>query len=337
MDTYKPTAALEKTSAFLKHTSMIKYGKALHTKLTFDRVEDIDLETDKPEVNWLNTYGIGYKEQGKKIVRVNKLDSFLNTLMSENNHRNKVIELEESIFLSIRTLHYKDKDFYTEQLLFAASPQFVWSIQERKGDYFGAVRKRIANEKDIIRNKNAGYLLFALVDAIIENYEKVYEQINANNLTEVKLIDVIPTPEFAEKIESNKQQLFILKKAISSLRDAITKLEKTTLENYQSRYFTELKEQANYMIDDIDFDIQQLESTINLIFNLQSHKLNEVMKTLTVFSVIFIPLTFIAGIYGMNFKNIPELEVDNGYFILWVLMIAITVITVVYFKKKKWF
>lgn len=337
MPATKESKSQEKLASFLRNTSMIKYGKDLNTKSVYDKVEDIDLETDSPEINWLNTYGISFKEQGKKIVAVNELDSFLNTLMAENDHRNKVIELDHSLFLSIRTLHYRKNDFHTEQLLFVASKQFVWSIQERKGDYFGHVRERIENNKDIIRNKNAGYLLFVIIEAIIENYESVYLKITENNLTEVKLIDVNPTPEFAEKIETNKQQLFILKKGISSLRDAIAKIEKTSLEEYESRYFTELKEQANYMIDDIDFDLQQLESTINLIFNLQSHKLNQVMKTLTVLSVIFIPLTFLAGIYGMNFKHMPELQTQNGYFILLAAMTLLTIAIIIYFKKKKWF
>lgn len=328
---------LEKTKAFLKHTSMINYNKEGSKVIVFDKIEDIILENESQEISWLNTYGLQYKEQNKKIIKQNHLDNFLNSLMSENDQRNKVIELENSIFLSLRTLHYKDNSFYTEQLFFVASPQFIWSIQEKKGDYFGEVRKRISNSKDIIRNKNAGYLLFVIIAAIIENYENVFNELNENNLTEIKLIDLNPTPEFAEIIENNKQQLFMLKKGLSSLRDAIAKIEKTSLHNYESRYFTELKEQTNYMIDDIDFDLQQLESTINLIFNLQAHKLNQIMKTLTILSVIFIPLTFLAGIYGMNFRNMPELEWKYGYFILLGIMATITAFTIMYFKKKNWF
>ena len=107
--------------------------------------------------------------------------------------------------------------------------------------------------------------------------------------------------------------------------------------NFEDHYFTELKEQASYLMDDIDFDLQQLDSNLNLIFNMQSHRLNEVMKTLTIFSVIFIPLTFLAGIYGMNFKNIPELEYENGYYILLSVMLLVTIVSIYIFKKKKWF
>ena len=105
----------------------------------------------------------------------------------------------------------------------------------------------------------------------------------------------------------------------------------------KKKYYGELKEQINHLISDIDFELQELESKINLVFSLQGHRLNEVMKTLTIFSVIFIPLTFLAGIYGMNFENIPELHTPYGYFVLLGVMVLVTLGCVWYFKRKKWF
>ena len=108
-------------------------------------------------------------------------------------------------------------------------------------------------------------------------------------------------------------------------------------DNFNTKYFSELKEQTNNLIANIDFELQELESKINMIFSIQGHRLNEVMKTLTILSVIFIPLTFLAGIYGMNFANMPELNWKYGYFLILGLMLVITIISVWYFKKKKWF
>ena len=122
-----------------------------------------------------------------------------------------------------------------------------------------------------------------------------------------------------------------------SLKDTITKLEKMEIDGFEVKYFSELKEQTTNLISNIDFELQELESKINLIFSIQGHRLNEVMKTLTIFSVIFIPLTFLAGIYGMNFENIPELKFKYSYFILLAAMVIITLISVWYFKRKKWF
>ena len=149
--------------------------------------------------------------------------------------------------------------------------------------------------------------------------------------------NIKPTPEFTSLVEKRKQELFNFKKATLSLRDTVIKLEKMEIEGFNVKYFSELKEQTNNLISNIDFELQELESKINLIFSIQGHRLNEVMKTLTILSVIFIPLTFLAGIYGMNFENIPELKLKYGYFILLGIMILVTVISVWYFNRKKWF
>ena len=122
-----------------------------------------------------------------------------------------------------------------------------------------------------------------------------------------------------------------------SLKDTVVKLEKMEIEGFNVKYFSERKEQTNNLISNIDFELQELESKINLIFSIQGHRLNEVMKTLTILSVIFIPLTFLAGIYGMNFENIPELKYEYSYFILLGIMVLITLVSVWYFKRKKWF
>lgn len=303
----------------------------------FKNISEVSLNYTIDTVQWLNMYGLDHKDEFKAIIQQNNLDEFLVNLVIDDDHRNKVIELDDCIFMTIKTLHYKNEDFLSEQMLFIASPTFLWSIQEIKGDYFGHIRERITENKGVVRKKNADYLLYLVIEAIVDNYFEAYESL-VEKITQFKdLENVKPSLEFAVKLENNKQDLFELKKAISSLRDAIGRLDKIDLENFETNYFSELKEQANYMIDDIDFDLQQLESSINLMFNIQSNRLNEVMKTLTILSAIFIPLTFMAGIYGMNFKNMPELESQNGYYILLGIMAVMIFMIVFYFMKKGWF
>jgi magnesium transporter len=321
---------------YLTQTSMIEFNLEESSVRNFKAIADIILVPERDTIQWLNTYGLQFSLQTKKIINNNHLDDFLINLLIEEEHRNKVIELDDSIFMTFRTIHYVDNKFITEQMMFVTSPGYVWSIQEKKGDYFQHIRERISENKGIVRKKNADYLLYLIVEAIIDNYYTAYDKltINVNKLKD--LANVKPSPTFAIDIENNKQNLFILKKAVSSLREAITKLEKIELKDFEENYFSELKEQASFLIDDIDFDLQQLESSINLIFNMQSHRLNEVMKTLTILSVIFIPLTFLAGIYGMNFDNIPELHSENGYYILLSVMAVVAVGCVIYFKRKNW-
>lgn len=180
-------------------------------------------------------------------------------------------------------------------------------------------------------------MLFFLIESIIDNYQATlqnYVEIYSEMLDTTK---VKPTPEFTSQIERQRRNLLTFKKAANSLRTTLVRLEKVKYKHIKNSYFTELKEQVNDLIADIDFELQTLESSMNLVFSIQGHRLNEVMKTLTIFSVIFIPLTFLAGIYGMNFENIPELKMQNGYFILLGVMFLTTLGIIYYFKRKKWF
>jgi magnesium transporter len=222
-------------------------------------------------------------------------------------------------------------------MIFIVSADFLWSIQEKKGDYFNWIRQRLEGNKGIVRKKKTDYLLFLLLESIIDNYQSTYQENAALNSDKLSAVNIKPTPEFTSLVEKRKQELFNFKKATMSLKDTIVKLEKIEIDGFNVKYYSELKEQTNNLISNIDFELQELESKINLIFSIQGHRLNEVMKTLTILSVIFIPLTFLAGIYGMNFENIPELKSENGYFILLGTMVIISVISIWYFKRKKWF
>lgn len=322
---------------FIKQTTLIRYSIDHHEKVKFNNISEIDLIDLSSTVNWLNTYGINFKEEMKNIIRKNKLDNFLIKLIHDNEHPNKVVQLHKVLFVAIRVLKTEKSAFDSEQMLFIVSPDFVWSIQEKVGDYFGWIRERLENNKGIIRTKKADYLLYLILESIIDNYHDTFKECSDLRTDELNSTNIRPTPEFTAQVENRKQELFNFKKASISLRDTISKLENSEMENMDTHYFGELKEQANHLITDIDFELQELESKINLIFSIQGHRLNEVMKTLTIFSVIFIPLTFMAGIYGMNFKNIPELDTEYGYFVLLGIMLLITVFSIYIISKKKWF
>lgn len=320
---------------FNSQSSVINYDANSYEKFEVSDIDTIKLPAENGRIQWLNTYGFAFKQEFLKIVKNNSLDDFLTKLLTEDIHPNKVIELDDVSLITIRVLKTDEDDFKSEQMVLIVSHKFVWSIQERAGDHFGWIRQRLESNKGITRKKNADYLLYLILESIIDHYHDAYE--DRSELKDINFSNVKPTPEFTVKVEKRKQILFKFKKASISLRDIIIKLEKTSFDDFETKYFSELKEQTNNLIGEIDFEIQELESKINLIFSIQGHRLNEVMKTLTIFSVIFIPLTFIAGIYGMNFENIPELRNKNGYFILLSAMLVITLISVWFFKRKKWF
>ena len=324
-------------SNFLAQTSLITYAPKKHEKSTFNDISEILLTDNSDEIKWLNTYGLHFKNECKMVVQNSNLDDFLLKLLSDDEHPNKVILLDNLIFLTIRVLKTDEKKLNSEQMLFMISSHFLWSIQEKKGDYFGWIRERIEANKGIVRKKKSDYLLFLLLESIVDNYLETYQKNAAISSDNLDISRVKPTPEFTSLVEKRKQELFNFKKATLSLRDVVMKLENIEIKGFNTKYFSELKEQINNLLTNIDFELQELESKINLIFSIQGHRLNEVMKTLTILSVIFIPLTFLAGIYGMNFENMPELKFQYGYFILIGIMFLIGILIFCYFKRKKWF
>ncbi|SDR71668.1 magnesium transporter [Polaribacter sp. KT25b] len=324
-------------NTFLDKTTIIQYSDKNYKKSNFSSLSDIKLSDNVSETKWINTYGFDFHNEFKTVILENNLDDFLIKLLMENEHDTKVILLENLLFVTINVLKTEGKHLDQEKMIFIVAPNFLWSIQEKPGDYFSWIRKRLEEQKGIVRKKKNDYLLYLIIESIIDNYQETYQKHAELRSYELNSTYIKPTPEFTSLVEKRKQELFTFKKAAISLKNTIVKLEKVEVKGLNNKYFSEVKEQTINLISDIDFELQELESKINLIFSIQGHRLNEVMKTLTILSVIFIPLTFLAGIYGMNFENIPELKAKNGYYILLVVMVIITIISVWYFKRKKWF
>ena len=322
---------------FLSSTSFIQYNESMYSKGTYDSISELEFKRDDQLITWVNTYGIHFHDEVERVAHQNHLDDFLIKLIADLEYANKVIQLDELLFLSIQVLKTETATLQSEHMYFMMSDAYIWSIQEKPGDYFGWIRERLQNHKGLVRKKKADYLLFFILETLISNYKEKYEESVLMDSTLDAIVKEEPTPEFMFEVENKKAMINEFKRASHGLRDIIIKLERVEVKGFHTKYFSELREQINGLINDIDSDILELESQINLFFSIQGHRLNEVMKTLTIFSVIFIPLTFMAGIYGMNFTNMPELQWPYGYFILLGLMLVVTIISIIIFKRKKWF
>lgn len=322
---------------FENNTWVINYSHEDYYNRKFSMDEDAQLSKNDKSITWVNTYGLGYTEEFRKMVLHNELDDFLLRLLLNQNFGNKVIELEEQLFIAARIIKTEDQSLESEQMFFVVAKDFVWCIQEKWGDHFDWIRARIFDNKGIIRKKRADYLLFFILETLISNYKEKYEEMVLMENMLDRATKMEPTPEFMFEVEQKKAMIQHFRKASHGLRDIVTRLERVQVKGFHTKYFSELREQINGLANDVDSDTQELESQINLFFSIQGHRLNEVMKTLTIFSVIFIPLTFLAGIYGMNFENIPELKWPYGYFILLGLMLVVTLVSILIFKRKKWF
>lgn len=331
---------MEAPAHFSDNASMIRYSAGAFSRNPVSHANEVELNSTG-SISWFNVYGLNYTRQFSEIAQKNNLDAFLVTLIGDTHHRTKVVDLSNCFFFTAKSIHFDEKAHLTvEQMMFIVSSGFIWSIQEKRGDNFGHIRQRLADNVGDLRQKGTDYLLFLILESIVDNYYTAYSGLTENFGTLVEWNGEAANPEVLQEIENRKSQLFRIRKSLNNLREAIYQITLSAdalLGDDSRKYFTELREQGGYLIDQIDHDLQRLESATNLFFSLQSHRLNEVMKTLTILSAVFIPLTFIAGIYGMNFEYMPELRWEHGYFVILAVMLVMGIASVFYFRRKGWF
>jgi len=323
--------------ALAEDTSFIRYREDFEESRALKCLGDLPLLSEALSVSWLNMYWPFDSSFLAHVIKSNKIDEFvLNLVLDEGNSKSKLIELKNCFYVSVIAPVISDIDHKFERISIICGQDFLWTIQEKKEDAFGEIRKKIKNKSGLVRYKGVDYLFYLVVECILENYYLQIESIWAEHRdpfdTEEKL-------DFAKakEIRVRKSKLFVIRQHLHSLKEAIFLLSGLELDHFKSKYANELYEQVKFLLDQTDFHLAQLDSNINMIFSMQNQQLNETMRTLTVFSAIFIPLTFIAGIYGMNFKNMPELESVFGYPSVLILMLAIAVFIVSYFKRRGYF
>jgi len=264
------------------------------------------------------------------------LEDIVNT-----SQRPKLEDYGDYIFIVARMIHFnKDRGIETEQVGMILGPGYLLSFQEGlDGDVFETVRERIRIGKGRIRTMNSDYLAYALMDAIIDGYFTVLEEMGefVEDLEE-ELADG-PTQQILKRIIGLKREIIFMRKNVWPLREVTAALERgeSNLITETSRvYFRDIYDHTIQVIDGVETFRDLLSGMLDLYLSSIGNRTNEVMKFLTVIGTIFLPLTFLVGVYGMNFKHMPELEWPNGYYGLWGVMIVISLVMILYFKRKRW-
>lgn len=264
------------------------------------------------------------------------LEDMLNT-----DQRPKIEVHNDFIFIVLKMLSYNEKSFEveTEQVSIIFGKHFLISLQEGKdGDVFDPVRERIKKGTKI-REKGTDYLAYCLIDVIIDNYFLILEKIG-DKMEDLdnKLLNN-PTPQVLQDIYSLKREIIFLRKTIWPMRELVGKFEREDsqlINDGTRKYLRDAYEHVIQIIDNEETFRDMISGMMDLYLSVLSNKMNEIMKVLSIIGTIFIPLTFIAGVYGMNFEYMPELKSHYGYFGVWVVMIAIALIMLGFFKKNKW-
>ncbi|WP_075589821.1 magnesium/cobalt transporter CorA [Labilibacter marinus] len=292
--------------------------------------------------SWINIYGLHDQDIMRSISEQLSIDSIIMSEILNTHSRPRVVEYEDCLYVSAKMISLKNTDdvkIDTENIAFILKNNQLISFQERKGDVFKNVRERLRNGKRRIRKLNSDYLLFALIDVILDNYTYVISKIGEN----IEVLDeqVLSATDQSILVDINayKRELVYLHKSIYPCKEMIfnlIKLESEFIDSDNENFYKELQSNINNAVDSLNNYKEILSNLLNIYHTQVSSRLNDIMKFLTVFSVIFIPLTFIAGIYGTNFEFIPELKLKFGYPLMLILMLVTAGGMLFYFKKKKW-
>ena len=301
----------------------------------------VEAEIDPDYVSWLNFHGLHDQLSIEKICQKLKIDKLSIETIYNFTRRPKVEEYPEYMFFSVKSALPEENEVMLnqEQITFILGKDYLISFQEKSSDHFTDVRNRIEKGRGKIRSKGPDFLLFRMLEAIIDNYFEVLLSISDNIERIDAKLHISESKALFKEIETEKRKLIELRKIVQPMRDVTMQLEhseSTLLDQNNFYYFTNLKSSCVSALEEIEANKQILEGMSNLFYAAQGQRMNEIMKMLTVVSSLFIPLTFIVGVYGMNFKYMPELEWKSGYFMVWVIMLSLIVILMIYFIKKGW-
>jgi magnesium transporter len=319
----------------------IVYDEARFQEQEIKTVEECFLFKDKPTVTWINVDGIHEVEVLELLGECFGLHPLVLEDILNTDQRPKLEEFGDYIFVVLKTFSYNDQsdELEPEQISLILGPSFVLSFQEREGDVFNPIRERIRNGKGRIRKMGADYLAYCLLDSIVDHYFVVLEQVGEEvEFLEEELV-TNPTPETLQTIHNLKRDMIFLRKSVWPLREVIGALERGELSLIRESteiYLRDVYDHTIQVVDTIETFRDMISGMLDIYLSSVSNRMNEVMKVLTIIATIFIPLTLIAGIYGMNFQYMPELGWRWGYPMVWLVMLVIGVLMLVYFRRKKW-
>lgn len=293
------------------------------------------------DLTWLIVDGVHDTELVGAIGKEFDLDSLMLEDIVNTKHRPKEKEFSNCLFLCLKIIDIDrdTKSIIYQQLSLVLNKSFLISFQEEPSDIFEAFKSKIDRSKENIKEKKEDYIFYRLLDTVVNNYLIVLDSIDEkfNDLEDRIIKD--NKKDARIDIFNLKKELQKLKRSMMPLSAAIYGIihdDNNYINDSTIKYFNDLYQHVTQVVEIIDSQNDTMDSFVDLYMAMVSNKMNEIMKFLTMFATVFIPLTFIAGIYGMNFDNMPELHWKYGYLLVWGIMGLIIIAFMIYFRKKKW-
>lgn len=318
----------------------------------FENKEEVAIEQFLKLLNsekyyWLNFQSIDNKKLIASLIERLGIDKLVNDEIYSNFRRSKFMDFENTLYFKMKSVLPNNKEGMMEEdkLSFVMGKNYILTFQEKNSDHFVDAIELMNIETSRLRAKGTDFLLYKLLDAIMDNYSETLDNLSDGIES---LRDRIHSSKgisngyqgYLKEIEKFKRNLMSLRRIVFPIKDISTEiqhLDTSLIQKENKLFYKKLNNSCSWLVEEIDANRQVLEGLTNICFAMSSQRLNEVIKLLTLVSTIFIPLTFIVGVYGMNFKFMPELEFRNGYFLVWGAMAVIAILMMLYFWKKGWF
>jgi len=319
--------------------TVFRYSTTSCKELHVEQVDQLSSPADE-SVIWINVGGVRKVEMVETLGKQFSLHPLLLEDVTNTDQRPKLDDYEAYIFLVMKMLSLTDrKDIAVEQVSFVLGKNYVISFQENGTDVFQPVRERLRGGKGRLRQSGADYLLYALVDAIVDQYFAVLE-LSGEQIEAVQQAVVDdPKPETLNEIHALKRQLLFVRRAVWPLRDVMTNLSRSDcpfLQHPTKVFFRDVYDHVVQIVDTIEILREMVSASLDIYLSSVSYRLNAIMRVLTVITTIFMPLSFIASIYGMNFEYMPELRSPWGYPLVLGVMAAVGMGMLVLFRNKRW-
>ena len=322
--------------------TLIDYDENQYDEREIKNIEDCFPHKDTPSISWINIDGVHQVDVIEKLGAHFILHPLLQEDVVHTHQRPKFDEFDDHLFIVLRMffLNEKENQLEGEQISLIVGANFVISFQERQGDVFEQVRERLRKGKGRIRKKGSDYLAYALIDAIVDSYYTILEGLGEHIESLQEELVSEPKQEDLQIIQHLKRDMLFFRKSVWPLREVIGGLvrsESTLIKQDVLVYIRDVYDHVIQAIDTIETFRDMLSAMLDIYLSSVGNRMNEVMKVLTIIATIFIPMTFLAGIYGMNFKYMPELEWRYAYLFFWIVVSVVLIAMVAWFKRKKWF
>jgi magnesium transporter len=320
---------------------IIDYDESELTETTVSKPEECFQYKDTQTITWINVNGVHDPGIVSAIGERYGIHPLVLEDIANTDHRPKAEEHEEYVFVVMKMLGYNSEadEIVVEQVSIVLGKNFVISFQERPGDVFDHVRARLKGGKRRVRMLRPDYLAYALIDAVVDNYFALMEKIDTRIETIEEELVSSPRGETLQAIHRVKRNVAFLRRSVWPIREVVTELgrgESQLIHESTLPYLKDVYDHVLQVMDTIEVVTDMLSGMLDTYLSDVSHRMNDVMKVLTIVATIFIPLTFLAGIYGMNFKYMPELEWPWGYFVTLAIMAGLAITMAIFFRRKGW-